>query len=99
MTTLPIRAAGFCWYRREDYARIRKLMSDGHKLPATFDSWLEQAQKGLQRFEGQGGVALKVYLDPTEFTAWCSARRLKLDSSARTQYAAEAAAKQYGRTH
>ncbi len=92
MTKVPIRAAAFCWYRREDYARIRTLMRDGYALPASFAAWQERNERGVARFESEGGIAMRVYLDPEEFAAWCAKRRLAPDASARLQYVAEAAA-------
>lgn len=96
---LPIRAVGFCWYRREEYDRLRKLMVDGRKLPRTFDDWLSKATKGVEHFEKQGAVAVKVYLDPVTFPAWCIDRGLNLDANARMQFANEGAMEAHGRTH
>lgn len=99
MAQLPIRATAMCWYRREDYARIRRIMVDGHKLPATFDAWLKGAQKGIEHLDQKGIVTVKAYLDPTEFAGWCAERGLNLDANARMQYATWVALQAHGRTH
>ncbi len=97
--TPAVRIVGMVWYRREDYARLRKLFKDGHKLPATFDKWLEAAQKGKERFERDGHVVVKAYIDPDTFAGWCSTRFLNIDATARMQFANEAAFAAHGQQH
>jgi hypothetical protein len=99
MTELPIRAVGIAWYRREDYARLRKLFKDGHKLPRTFDQWLKAANKAQKLYESQGQTVIKAYIDPETFPAWCESRGLDIDAQARIQFANRVAYDQHGKTH
>lgn len=99
MKTSPIAATPIVWYRREDYARIREVMADGHLLPPTFEAWLEKAENGFQHIQKQGGVALQIYLDPVAFSVWCAERHLNLNASSRMQYAAAAAMKIHHAKH
>jgi hypothetical protein len=82
-----IRIAGIAWFRREDYARARKLFEDGNGLPPTFDQWLKQAEKVKQNAEAHGFRVEKVHIDLDTFPAWCAERGLNVNAHARTQFA------------
>lgn len=92
---IPVRAVGIPWYRREEYGRIRRVMADGHLLPATWRDWLDRAQQAEQQIKAQGIVAERVYLDPRGFPDWCRARGLDVDADARMRFASEAVATRY----
>jgi len=38
---------GISWFREEDYAAIRAVSEDGHKMPSKWKDWL----KGAEEFE------------------------------------------------
>lgn len=94
-----VRAVGLVWYRREHYARLRKLFEDGDKLPANFDKWLKLAEQTQQRYERDGFLTVKAYIDPDTFPAWCAARSLNVDARARMEFANHAAYREYGQQH
>ncbi len=94
-----IRAVGIPWYRREDYPRILRIMADADKLPPTWDKWFYRAEQFRHRVEKSRQVAVKAYIDPDEFPAWCEARGLNVDAQARMAFANEAAFRQHGGTH
>jgi hypothetical protein len=50
------------WYRRDDYERIRSMMDDGPKLPATFDEWERMAKSQLAQTAASGLTLQKVIL-------------------------------------
>jgi hypothetical protein len=77
---------GIPWYRREAYPELRKLFVDGDRLPRDYDQWLASATQGFAQVQAQGGLALKVYLDPRHFRFWCQERRLEPDFRARQQF-------------
>jgi len=41
---MQVQAVGISWYRAEDYDRLKRIFSDGAKLPATFEEWHVKAQ-------------------------------------------------------
>lgn len=86
-----ITVAGFVWYKEADYQRLKSLFTDGHKLPPTFLMWQDKAEQGRKRHVRSGGIAVKAYIDPDTFPAWCSARGLNIDAKARTAFANEEA--------
>mgnify|MGYP000987374674 FL=1 len=92
---MQIRAVGIPWYRREDYPALLRLFVDRDRLPARFDDWLQRAEQTLQSVQAGGQIAEKVYLDPAEFSRWCGARGLDIDSDARMAFANEAVALKY----
>lgn len=99
MTQLPIRAVGIAWFRRENYAKARKLFKDGHKLSPTYDQWLKRAKRAEKELKAQGHIVEKAYIDPETFPAWCRARGLDINAEARIRFANEFVAGKYGQTH
>jgi len=99
MTQLTPRAIGVVWFRREDYAKARKLFKDGHKLSPTFDQWLKRAKKVMNFYEAQGYTVEKAYIDLNAFPEWCRSRGLDIDAEARKRFANEFVAGKYGQTH
>ena len=94
-----VRAVGLVWYRREDYAKVRKIFADGHKLPATFDQWLKRAKRKMEKIQREGHVVVKVYIDPDTFPDWCREQGIRVDANARTIFAGIAAKAKHGQTH
>ena len=84
---MQVQALGFAWYKEADYQRLKAMFIDGHKLPATFLQWQDQAEQGFKRYLRQGYICVKAHIDPDTFPDWCRAHGLKLDAHARTQFA------------
>lgn len=98
-STTPVTIVGMAWYKAEHYDAIRRVMADGHKLPATFHEWRMKAEAGekLQRRAGQ--IVVRAFIDPETFPGWCGARGLNVDAQARMQYAASIANETVMRSH
>lgn len=98
MTEYQVRATGIAWYRREDYARLKKMFKDGRKLPDTFDKWLKDAQGIYDKLQSEGAIVEKAYIDPETFPEWCKKNGHQLDAAARMEYANRYVAEKY-KTH
>jgi len=83
----PILAVA--WLREADYPTFRRLDPAG--LPASYDEWLRNAERGLEEFKRQGLVFEIVEIDPKELVRWCRARGAKVDGRARMRLAVEIA--------
>lgn len=92
-------ALGMVWYRLEDYDAVRRVMADGHKLPATFVEWRMQAERGEKQMQRSGKTVFRAFIDPETFPDWCRARGLNVDAHARNRFAADFAYVEYMRTH
>lgn len=99
MTSMPVRAMGMAWYRRQDYRRILAIMTDADLLPPTYDKWLGKAERYERQEIAKGMMIIRVIIDPDEFAAWCAASGLNIDAKARMNFAAEEAAKFVKTTH
>ncbi|MDN5939067.1 MAG: hypothetical protein L0H83_10450 [Salinisphaera sp.] len=99
MDSVPVAAVGIAWYRREHYSRLKRLFTDGHKLPSRYDKWLKLAQRTVTELEASGKIVVKAFIDPDEFPQWCRARSLNVDAEARTRYANSVAAQTYRNRH
>jgi hypothetical protein len=85
----PTEILAMTWYRREDWQQLIAIFEDAHLLPPTYEQWLARAETGRRRYEKDGALVEKIYIDPKNFPAWCQKRSLKADAEARTQYANE----------
>jgi hypothetical protein len=90
-----VRATVVPWYREEDYAEIRKIMSDGARFPETFQEWLDRSNRAFESLQTQGHTVERVYIDPDAFADWCERRGLELDTRARQEFAATIGANEY----
>jgi hypothetical protein len=73
--------AAIAWFTRRNYPKHRALDPTG--LPATFDEWLEYAGGEVHRT----GRALRVVIDPTQFSTWCRIASRDTDAAARAAFA------------
>lgn len=88
----PVRArtVGIAWYRREEYAEIRRVMDDAHVLPERYGDWLREAQKVATIEEAMGSAIVKALIVPALFVEWCRTTGQKRDVGARTRHVNEA---------
>jgi len=96
---LVVRATGIPWYRREDYRRIREIMTDRDKLHTAHRDWEKAAESLEAHLKGQGHVVVRAVIDPEQFVIWCAARGLNIDAQARSRFANEMAHAQVRNTH
>jgi len=96
---LPVRAVGLAWYRQEDFARIKAMMSDAGKLHDTWADWHAAAQQTEDAYRGMGYTVVRALLIPEDFMAFCRLRGLDVNAQARTEFANSVAIKQHGNTH
>jgi hypothetical protein len=79
------------WYARGDYPALLKLFSDSHRLPATYDAWLNRAEGIERQFRSAGFGVAKIWIRPIPFAAWCKERNISPDQAARLTFVNEAA--------
>ena len=79
------------WYDRRDYPALLKLFSDSHRLPATYDAWLNRAEGIEGQFQNAGFGVAKIWIRPIPFAAWCKERNISPDQAARLTFVNEAA--------
>ncbi|MEN8188467.1 MAG: hypothetical protein ABFS19_01375 [Thermodesulfobacteriota bacterium] len=85
------------WYKEEDWDTLMELFPDSHLLPKTFSQWLVRAEQMIEKVQKDGDIAIKVFIDPVTFPAWCRERGKEPDMEARTQMAIEVATRhQFG---
>ena len=85
--TRPADIVGIVWYRPEHYHALKELFNDGHRLPETFERWLEKASHSEAVAHAQGVRTVRAYIDPQEFPQWCRARGLYVDAKGRNAFA------------
>ena len=80
-----VHITGIAWFRREHYPRIRAMFSDAD-YPESYDDWLNKAEAGIKHHEKHGDIAIKVILEPDEFTQWCNSLGRDIDSDAKHDF-------------
>jgi hypothetical protein len=79
------------WYARGDYPALLNLFSDPDKLPASYDAWLDRAERVERQFKRAGFAVARIWIRPVAFAAWCKERNVSPDQRARLTFANEAA--------
>ena len=75
------------WYpSAEDFDVIRAASLDADELPVTYAGWLTLAECALGQMLARGRIAFRAETRAADFIPWCHARRIRIDSSARSQY-------------
>ena len=70
-----VRAIGIAWMREEDYQALIRIFEDGHMF-SSWEEWSEHAEATEKKFQNEGVIVLRAYLDPAIFPAWCAARNI-----------------------
>ncbi len=89
MTGLYRNGCMLPWFRRERYDEARARMADADRLPASFDEWLEHAERREQQRIRAGLSVHRVNVDDDLFVRFCAERHEPLDGNARMRFAAD----------
>jgi len=84
---------GVYWYTREHYETMRTICIDEENFHATYDEWLEDAEKFCKQMENDGVKVVRTDLDPDRFLAFCKSKGMKPNASTRNWIATEAVLK------
>lgn len=88
---LHLQGTAFPWFDRESYPRVLEVMVDQDLLPQSYDRWLKQAQRVLEKARREGKKPIRAHVDPDRFLAWCDDNGWLPDSMARLAYASHVA--------
>lgn len=89
---LGVSAVGIPWYRGVDYDELRRIMTDGDKLPDRHLDWLQKAEQLERQIKARGQRCYRAIIDPQTFPAWCEARGLNVNAEGRIAFANAVAA-------
>ena len=89
MSEMPARRIGLPWYRREDYPRIRAMMSDRHNLAPAYKQWIAAAENNESVGRQAGLDIVRVMIEPDAFVHWCAEKGVEPGTAARMEYAKE----------
>ncbi len=86
MAKHTVKVTGLAWFKREHYARLKKLFTDGRKFPDTYDKWLKLATRSFDQKKADGIFIEKVFIEPDAFFNWCQEHGQRTDAPARFTY-------------
>jgi hypothetical protein len=89
MTNGSARRIGLPWYRREDYQRIREMMTDPHTLAPTYETWLAAAENNEAVGREAGLQVRRILIEPDAFAQWCAEKGVEPNGAARRDYVAD----------
>jgi len=81
---------GIAWYSSEQWAELRRVVSDPEEVEATYEDWQAVLQRTVPDFIKAGNKLVKVPVDVTELVSWCRQRGKRIDADARAQFVVEA---------
>ena len=81
--------AAIAWFIEAEYPACLELFDDSDSLHPTYGGWVLNAQEMIQELETEGVAVRKVVIHVEEFKAWCDARSLPYDATARSRFASE----------
>jgi len=84
---LRLKGTAFPWFDRESYPHVLEVMIDRDLLPPSYDRWLQQSQRVLEKARRNGLKPIRAHVDPDRFLAWCADNGLAPDGMARLTYA------------
>jgi hypothetical protein len=88
---MQLAGTPFPWFDRESYPHVLDVMVDNDLLPQSYDRWLKQAQRVLEKARREGQRPIRAHIDPVRFLAWCKENDLSPDGMARLSYAVHVA--------
>lgn len=87
------------WYRKDDWAELKRLCPRPDDLHDTYEEWLANAQEGLKAAGFSEHDVLKVILTPEDLREWKAANGGEINSQVRAKLVLEAAAKHKDTSH
>ncbi len=87
----PPFAFALSWFEPEQWQELRATVDDLADLHDSYENWLADAERLVNRCSKQGQRVAKVRYEIAEWAAWCERHNLRKDGKARSQYAGELA--------
>ncbi len=78
-----------CWYRREDWDKLKLLSEDGTMFAGTYEDWMHDAEKFVETIKSKGMIPIRFTINPDHLKTWAVRKGLKIDSNACNAFALE----------
>ena len=86
MTIRPV--TGIIWWKPGQWEIAKQISDDSGTFDDSYEEWKEVAEEAVKSFRAKGMIVYKIEVDLDELATWCREQNRPLDSSARTEYAA-----------
>jgi len=80
--------AGVCWYKEEQWTRLKEIVADPESIEESYAQWKQQAEQTVNALRAQGLNIVKVSVDTEAMLFWVNSKGLPLDGEARSEYVA-----------
>lgn len=78
----------YAWYQADDWKQLKQTIEDPSTLDDTYAEWRHNAEDAIKEIRANGHTINKISIKIDQLMAWCDAKGVKPDSSARAEYAA-----------
>ena len=78
---------GVCWYKEEQWERLKEIVPNPEDIEDTYQQWRKDAENAISQLREKGMDVKKVSVDTEEMLLWANEHGHQLDGDARTQYA------------
>jgi len=80
---------GIAWYSSDQWADLRRVVSDPAELESTYDEWLGVIMRSVPDLINAGFNLVKVPVNVSDLVGWCRQRGKPIDADARAEYVVE----------
>jgi hypothetical protein len=74
------------WFDRQEYEKLRAIVSDKHNFNETYDEWVAIENKLIKRYETMGVNVRKVKIKSDDIKKWCQLHGYDIDYEARKKF-------------
>ena len=78
---------GVCWYKEEQWERLKEIVADPESIEDTYQQWRKDAEKALSQLKEKGVNVKKVSVDTEEMLLWANEHGRTIDGEAPSEYA------------
>ena len=87
---------GVTWYTSDQFAQMKSMADDAESLDDTYEEWLENATRQVQRLKNEGYQVTKVPIEVDEWVAWCQQHGKPLTGASRSGFVSQKASEGVG---
>jgi hypothetical protein len=77
---------GVSWYTADAWEKVKSTAVDPDRFEETFKAWEVMASEALDDLKKSGVNPRKVFIDPSQFAAWCMLHNKENSASSRAEY-------------
>ncbi len=78
---------GVCWYKEEQWERLKEIVADPEGIEDTYKQWKVDAEKTINELRNNGENVKKVSVDTEKMLLWANENNRPINGETRSEYA------------